>query len=170
MYIVRILAGLIVLTIPFLPQRVSADADKLVIGQVEDVVLLPWDIRFHARIDTGAAISSLDATDLKVRNNVAYFKLGKRYGDLPMDLPIVGWQDIRTSEGSEKRPVVRLGICVGSKYINTLVTLNDRSKMVYPFLVGRSALSGNFVVDASQSNVAPPTCPQVVADTASFPR
>jgi hypothetical protein len=30
--------------------------------------------------------------------------------------------------------------------------------MLYPFLVGRTALSGKFLVDASRSKAAKPTC------------
>lgn len=165
---IRVLTVFTCFSIAFIPQTSSADAGKITIGQTEEIVLLPWDIRFHARVDTGAAISSLNAQGLNVQNDVAHFKLGKDYGGLPMDLSVVGWRNIRTSEGSEKRPVVRLGICLGSKYINALVTLNDRSKMLYPFLIGRSALSGNFIVDTSQSNVAPPTCAETFARTAGF--
>jgi hypothetical protein len=60
--------------------------------------------------------------------------------------------------GTEKRPVVEISVCLGSKLFRTPVTLKDRSEMVYPFLVGRSALKGNFIVDASLSKTAQPAC------------
>jgi hypothetical protein len=40
----------------------------------------------------------------------------------------------------------------------TPVTLKDGSEMIYPFLVGRSALGG-FLIDPSRSRAARPTCP-----------
>lgn len=131
---------------------------KVTLGVVEDVVLRPWGISFPARIDTGADLSSLDARDIVVRNNIAEFKLGKRYGGLQLQVPVVDWRHIQTSMGIEKRPVVVMLICLGSKLLRTPVTLKDRSEMMYPFLVGRSALNGVFLVDSSQSNTAQPVC------------
>jgi hypothetical protein len=137
----------------------ASEPQKVLIGEVEDVKLVPWAITLPARIDTGAAISSLDARDVSVRNNLADFTLGKEYGGLRLRLPVVDWVHIRTSVGTEKRPVVELGLCLGSKLMRTVATLTDRSKMTYPFLVGRSALNGTFVVDTSRSRAAQPACP-----------
>lgn len=131
---------------------------KVTLGVVEDVILSPWGISFPARIDTGADLSSLDAREIVVRNNIADFKLGKRWGSRRLQLPIVEWRHIQTSMGIEKRPVVELSICLGSKLFRTPVTLKDRSEMIYPFLVGRSALNGVFLVDSSRSNTAQPVC------------
>jgi hypothetical protein len=115
-------------------------------------------VSFPARIDTGADFSSLDARDIEVRNNIADFKLGKRYGGLQLHLPVVDWRYIQTSMGTEKRPVVEISLCLGSKLFRTPVTLKDRSEMVYPFLVGRSALNGKFLVDTSLSRTLQPAC------------
>lgn len=134
------------------------ESAKTTVGVVEDVILSPWGISFPARIDTGADLSSMDARDLVVRNNVADFKLGKRYGGLQLQLPVVDWRHIQTAMGTEKRPVVEISICLGSKLFRTLATLKDRSEMVYPFLVGRSALEGKFLVDPSRSKAAQPAC------------
>ena len=131
---------------------------KITLGVVEDVILSPWGISFPARIDTGADLSSLDARDIAVRNNVADFKLGKHYGGLRLQLPVVEWRHIQTAMGVEKRPVVEISICLGSRLLRTLATLKDRSEMIYPFLVGRTALSGTFLVDTSRSRTAQPSC------------
>lgn len=141
---------------------------KIILGVVEDVVLSPWGLSFPARIDTGADLSSLDARDLVVRNNVAEFKLGKRWGSRRLQLPVTEWRHIQTAMGIEKRPVVEISICLGSKHFRTLVTLKDRSEMMYPFLVGRSALKGGYVVDASRSRAAQPTCPSIPASGKQF--
>jgi hypothetical protein len=138
------------------PSRV--ESAKITVGVVEDVILSPWGVTFPARIDTGADLSSLDARDVVVRNNVAAFKLGRRYGALELQLPVIEWRHIQTAMGTEKRPVVEISICLGSKLFRTPVTLKDRSEMIYPFLVGRSALRRNFVIDPSRSKAAQPTC------------
>jgi hypothetical protein len=140
------------------PQAATESA-MTTVGAVEEVVLTPWGVTFSARIDTGADLSSLDARDLVVRNNVAEFKLGRRWGSRRIQLPIVEWRHIQTASGTEKRPVVEISICLGSKLFRTLVTLKDRSQMLYPFLVGRTALSGKFLVDTSRSQAVRPTCP-----------
>ncbi|HLN88216.1 MAG TPA: RimK/LysX family protein [Candidatus Limnocylindrales bacterium] len=135
------------------------EATKVTLGLVEDVVLNPWGITFPARIDTGADLSSLDARDVVVRQDVAEFRLGDRYGRQRLQLPIVDWGQVQTSMGIEKRPVVAISICLGSKLLRTPATLKDRSGMAYPFLVGRSALNGSFLVDTSRSRAAQPSCP-----------
>lgn len=141
---------------------------KITLGAVEDVVISPWGISFPARIDTGADLSSLDARELVVRNNVAEFKLGKRWGGRKVQLPVTEWRHIQTAMGIEKRPVVEIPICLGSKHFPTLVTLKDRSEMMYPFLVGRSALKDGYVVDASRSRAARPLCPSLSSGAKQF--
>jgi hypothetical protein len=133
---------------------------KIVLGEVEEVTLLPWGISLPARIDTGADLSSLDARDVSIRKNTAEFKLGRRHGGGQITLPLAGWRRIRTSTGTADRPVVELCICLGPKLVRTLATLSDRSEMSYPFLVGRSALNGTFMVDPSRSKAARTICPK----------
>ena len=136
-------------------------AEKITIGEVEDVILLPWRLRLPARIDTGAATSSLDARDLKVKGNMAEFKLPKKYGNLQVHLPVIGWQQIRGADFKERRPVVEITLCMGPKLIHVQVTLNDRSMVRYPLIIGRNVLKDNFVVDCTASNCFPPSCPEV---------
>lgn len=140
---------------------IVSGGEKIVIGEVEDVVLMPWAVKLPARIDTGAATSSLDARELKVKNNMAEFRLSKRYGDLQLRLPVVEWQTIRSADFKERRPVVEVMLCMGPKLIRAHVTLNDRSTVHYPLIVGRNILKENFVVDCVQSRcLPPPSCPE----------
>lgn len=137
----------------------SGEAEKVMVGEIEDVVLVPWTVTLPARIDTGATLSSLDARDLTVRNDVAEFTLGKRYGGLRLRLPVVEWGQVQTSMGIEKRPIVEIRMCLGPKLIRTLATLRDRSQTSYPFLIGRNTLNGRFTVDTSRSRTVAPACP-----------
>ena len=120
---------------------------------------MPWDINLPARIDTGADMSALDARNVTVWKDVAYFNLGKRYGGQRLRLPVVEWRRVKTSAGSVIRPVVEIGICLGPKFLRTRALLGDRSEMSYPFLVGRSVLKGRFMVDASRAKEVSPVCP-----------
>ncbi|HSB07227.1 MAG TPA: RimK/LysX family protein [Thermodesulfobacteriota bacterium] len=134
--------------------------EKIIIGEVEDVILLPWKIRLPARIDTGAATSSLDAQELKVGGGFAEFKLSEKFGGRQLRLPIVDWRHIRSSEARERRPIVEIEFCIGPKRVRARVNLNDRSKVKYPLLLGRNILKENFVVDCTQERCSPPSCPE----------
>jgi len=133
--------------------------DKITIGEVEEVILMPWGVRLPARIDTGAATSSLDARGLKVKDNMAEFKLPKQYGALEIQLPVKQWQNIRSADFKEKRPVVEITFCMGPKMLCVEVNLNDRSTVKYPLILGRNALK-DFIVDCERSNCLPPSCPE----------
>ena len=67
------------------PEMARAE-EKVTIGTIEDVLLLPWEVKLPARIDTGAAKSSLDARELKVEEDRVEFKLPRKYGGLRLRL------------------------------------------------------------------------------------
>jgi hypothetical protein len=140
------------------PSLSRSASQKIMIGEIEDVMLVPWSVTLPARIDTGATISSLDARNISVRNNIVAFMLGKEYGGTQLQLPVVKWVHVRSSVGIEKRPVVQIGMCLGPKLIRTVATLRDRSQMIYPVLIGRNVLNGSFVVDTSRAKAVAPAC------------
>jgi hypothetical protein len=154
---------LLVSIILLLPSGKGDAGEKITIGDVEDVVLMPWGVRLPARIDTGAATSSLDARDLKVKDGVAEFKLPKKYGNLQLHLSVIGWRNIRSADFKERRPVVEISFCLGGKMLHTEVNLNNRSTVKYPLILGRNALRDHFVVDCGRSNCLTPSCPEVLS-------
>jgi hypothetical protein len=135
--------------------------DKITLGAVEDVILLPWGVRLPARIDTGAAKSSLDARELVIQDGMAEFKLPQEFGGVQLRLPIIEWKHIRSPDGRQQRPVVELELCIGSKRIRSKVNLTDRSMVKYPLILGRNFLRKNFVVDVKRRMTAPPRCPDI---------
>jgi hypothetical protein len=151
---------LTLVTLSFLVSGTAGAEEKIAIGLVEDVILLPWGVKLPARIDTGAATSSLDARELKVEDKMVDFKLPDQYGGLQLRLPVVNWKYIRSSEGRERRPIVELDLCVGPKQLHIRVNLNDRSIVKYPLIIGRNALKHNFVVDCMKEHCLPPSCPE----------
>jgi len=143
----------------------TADAgEKITIGLAEDVILLPWGLKIPARIDTGAATSSLDARDLKVEDDVAEFRLPEKYGGLALRLPVVEWKTVRSAGSRGRRPVVEMDFCIGPKKLRIKVNLNDRSQVKYSLILGRNALKENFVVDCMKLHCLPPRCPEVPAE------
>jgi len=132
--------------------------EKIQLGAVENIVLLPWGVTLPARIDTGAAVSSLDARNLAIKGETAEFTLPEEYGGRHIRLPIVNWMTVRSAETKEKRPVVMVELCIGSRKIRTEVNLNDRSRVRYPLLIGRNTLKNGFIVACDESYCAKPSC------------
>ena len=93
-----------------------------------------------ARIDTGAARSSIDT------------ELAQQLG---LDLDHAEKLTVTSSLGTERRPVVRVTLQVDGRSIPTKVTVNDRSDLSSPILIGRHDLDG-FVVDVSQTHLTTP--------------
>lgn len=137
--------------------------EKIQLGAVENVVLLPWGVTLPARIDTGAAVSSLDARQLTIKGETVEFRLPEQYGGQSIRLPIVRWMTVRSAEAKEKRPVVMVDLCIGPKRIGTEVNLNDRSKVKHPLLLGRNILKHGFIVACDASYCAKPSCPEVIS-------
>jgi hypothetical protein len=136
-------------------------AEKIKLGAVENVVLLPWGVLMPARIDTGAATSSLDARNLITRGKTVEFNLPPQYGGRRISLPIYKWKTIKTAEAQERRPVVIMELCIGSRRVQTHVNLNDRANVKYPLLIGRNTLTHGFLVECGTSYCTQPSCPEV---------
>ncbi len=133
-------------------------SDKMIIGNEEEVLVEPYGIKVPARIDTGAATTSLDARNIKVAGNTVTFNIPEKYGGTRISLPIITWKYIHTTRSRDRRPVVEMDLCIASKRIRARVNLNDRSRMNYPMIIGRNILAGHFVVDVSRSRTAVPEC------------
>ena len=130
---------------------------KVVVGAIEEVTLVAWGVTGPARVDTGAASSSLDARDVaKVDRDLVEFTLPDRLGGRRVRCRRAGSQTVRSSDGgAERRPVVELEIALGTRRFWTKFTLNDRSRMDYPMLIGRNTLEGRFLVDVTRGKPAP---------------
>jgi len=131
----------------------ASSGERITIGEVEEVVIVPLGIALPARIDTGSGMSSLGVRDFSVQGEMVEFSLPAKFGNLKLRLPLLGWQRIKTTEGpGKRRPVVELELRLGSVPLHTQVTLNNRSHMKYPLLIGRKTLEkGSFIVDVSRS-------------------
>lgn len=138
----------------------AAASGKRTLGGVEEIILLPWGVTIAARIDTGAATSSLDVCEVSVKGKLVAFTLPDRCGGAGYTLPLKGWRQVKSASGFSRRPVVEIEICLAEQKIPTMVTLTDRSSLEYAFLLGRNTLlAGKFIVDVGLSNTIPPACP-----------
>ncbi|MEX2014467.1 MAG: RimK/LysX family protein [Candidatus Saccharimonadales bacterium] len=114
-------------------------------------------LKVPAKIDTGADVSSIWATNIRETSAglgfVLFDKSSKHYtGNEILATPSAFTiTRIANSFGEKEfRYKVKLTIRVKNKRIRGTFTLSDRSQKTYPILLGRRLLSGKFVVDVSR--------------------
>jgi hypothetical protein len=133
---------------------------KIVIGRVEKISFPDLGIfNVHAKVDTGADLSSLWAVDVKERDGVLSFKLFGRQSEyhtgqsIRIEEPHYLLTRIANSFGhKEMRYVVKLQVKIGKRLVRSSFTLADRSKKTYPILIGRKLLNQKFIVDVSKGS------------------
>jgi hypothetical protein len=138
-------------------------ANKIILGRVEHVMIDSIKRKYIARIDTGAAISSLNAVDVEEfeRNGEDWvrFHLSKPQknglNNHWVEAPILKHVKIKqaSSKETERRIVVELWVTVGKIHERTEFTLADRSKMSYSVLLGREFIRDIALVDVSRKFV-----------------
>lgn len=105
---------------------------KTIIGLVEKVKIKGSVVL--AKVDTGAKYNSICGSLAEK------LKLG----------PVIKRVTIKTSNGIEKRPVIRATIELKGKKLDALFNITDRSHMKYDMLIGLDVLKRGFLVDPSQ--------------------
>ncbi len=137
--------------------------DKLLVGGLEYVYIPSSKVTLKARVDTGAKTSSIHAIDVKEfeRDGKRWvkFKLvsGKK-SFIEKALPVFRTVRIKQDADldSQRRYVVKMRINLGTISQLAEVTLNDRSNLLYPVLIGRNYLNGVAIVDVSKKYLTKP--------------
>jgi hypothetical protein len=111
----------------------------------------------HAKIDTGAATSSVHAVRVKT-----FDKGGEKWAsftiprspDNPVyhcEAKIIGKRRVRSSNGqSQERIVIETEVCLGPRSWIGQFTLANRQSMAFPVLIGRRALRKGFLVNCAR--------------------
>ena len=158
---------LLLLTAPWPVLAALEQSELEIFGWVERVQLMDGLMSVKAVLDTGAATSSLHASHIR-----RFRRGGVRYvgftvtdpdtaEDLKLEKPLVRTVRIVRHDGNhQRRPVVKMPICLGNRTQQVEVNLIDRSNLTYPMLLGRSALEGLALVDAGQTLQHQPDCSQ----------
>lgn len=129
----------------------ASPVQPAVIGGVETLRVREADLAFRARIDTGAAASSIHATDLRVDGAHVAFTLENEHGERrALRAEVVDVAHVRSAHGTDERPRVALHLSLAGVEKRVLVSLRDRSQMEHKLLVGRDFLEGDFAVDVSR--------------------
>ena len=141
------------------PLSVQAESNKQVVGATELIFLEDANLNFKARVDSGAKTSSIHAERIDVDlsgdprgKSISFYVVTKEGQSRKIESRVSSVVKIKTSEQSERRYVVPLVIKWNGSRKTVLVTLNDRSRMEYRFLLGRNWLRGDFIVDVDINN------------------
>ena len=133
-------------------------AQKPVLGATASITESESGLVFAARVDTGATSCSIHAESVEVAGGSAQmeenvgktvrFRITNRNGNSAwLERPIANVSLIKNSGCAEWRYKVPLTLLCNGKEKQVLVSLDDRSQMHYPMLVGRNLLAGEFIVD-----------------------
>lgn len=146
----------------------EADSGKMVVGRLEEVWLTAVEIPITARIDTGVRTSSLDVLSIEEFERDGESWVRFEIMDPRTEEPLMVERKLRRTlsvlkDGAAeptRRPVVRMGIIIGSIEEKAEFSLAERSHKGYQALIGRSILSDVMVVDVSRKNIAPYVLPE----------
>lgn len=163
----KLLCGLVVsiCIAGFKPELDAREATpKLIAGYVENTIVFPGKLKIHAKLDTGAENSSLNAQDIEhFRRGEAdwvRFSVTNDEGEtVSFERPVIRTAKIkRHAAKKQERPVISLGICLDSIYKDVEVNLIDRSGFSYQMLIGRSFLEGDFLIDPEHRFMLQSSC------------
>ena len=134
---------------------------KTTVGQTTAVKEVSSGLTFKARVDTGAAVSSIHCVEFEIADEVedakanvgktVRMRIANERGQVAwIETAIVDYAAIRTSDATGHRYYVRLTLSCAGVEKQALVTLKDRSEMQFKLLLGRDFLEHHFVVDVSR--------------------
>lgn len=136
------------------------DFHKVVIGRGERLSFV--GTRAHtipAKVDTGAYRSAVHATEIvEIDGKLQFTILGEHpvCGSMAETMSTDEYRKVNVSNSfghEESRFEVKLKVKLGPKIFIAKFTLADRSKKVYPILLGRTMLNGRFLIDTDESAV-----------------
>lgn len=134
-----------------------SDLPKIIIGRAEKVAFPTLGYSdIPARIDTGAKTSVVWATNIAIddQNRLTFNifdKTSSHYKKKVIKKRAYSKIVIANSTGSTQiRYRVQFLVKLRGKKIRASFSLADRSKQVYPVLIGRNVLRGKFIVDVKK--------------------
>ncbi len=137
--------------------------EPVLIGWTEYVDLPDWGVRrLRAKVDTGARTSALHVENIvelprkRLRFDVVLHR-EKRDRRIRVVAPIHRRSRVRSSNGeTETRYFVKTSMKLGRVERKVELSLVDRGRMIHRMLLGRTALSGPFMIDPDRRMVQSP--------------
>ena len=118
----------------------------------------------RAKLDTGARSSSLhvERWELFDRGGVRWVRFelrpGSRKGkrEQRLEAPVIDTRAVTDSSGNRAvRPFIRTRVRLGEATWPIEINLTNRKGMLFPMLLGRTAMAGRFMVEPARSFVLP---------------
>lgn len=134
-----------------------------VYGWREKVLVDGIEKSMNAKLDTGAFTSSIHAEEKELferdgKKWVKFIVTDPRKKDSPrikLEAPLVRVARIKDPGGkSETREVVKLAFKIGDRKLRGDFTLNNRSNMLAPILIGRTVIKELGFIDSTRTNLA----------------
>lgn len=134
----------------------------LVVGWREWIALPELGLRaVRTKIDTGAKSSALHVSEMErvVRDGLPWVRFGLK---LKRTRPELRWCEAQITDEREVtdsgghttlRPFIQTLVVLGPLQFPVEVNLTNRSQLLFPMLLGRTALAGRALVDSSASFV-----------------
>ncbi|WP_373186866.1 ATP-dependent zinc protease [Halopseudomonas sp.] len=143
---------------------------KVVVGWIEKGRILPEHTAVKIKVDSGALTSSMHAVNIdfferKGKSWVRYdvpvrdADTGKRV-NLEFERPVYRRILVRGAGGEDRRPVVKMSICIGKQIYEEQFSLRDRGDMTYPVLIGRRTIEHIGLIDVSRTFMVKLDCPE----------
>jgi hypothetical protein len=137
-----------------------ADFHKVIVGRSEELHFMDYQMAdIPAKVDTGAYRSAVHASNIQLSDDGKTLRFtllgghpvcGSLSADIETDKFTVVW--IANSFGQrEERFEVKLRVKLGPKIFWATFSLADRSKKIYPILLGRKMLNRRFLIDTERS-------------------
>lgn len=140
-------------------------SDMVAAGWIEKAILYPGAITLHAKLDTGAKTTSINAPEpsLFERDDEPWVRFtitNKDNRSTTIEKRIIREAKIKRHFGDQQvRPVILLDICIGNVRKTEEVNLVDRSNLNYQLLVGRNFLKDDLLIDSGSTYLLSPDCP-----------
>lgn len=141
-------------------EEVAVDS-KVIVGWIEKGRILPEHTAVKIKVDSGALTSSMHAINIK-----DFKRKGKQWVryDVPVrdadtgelirmkfERPVFRRILVRGAGGEDRRPVVKMSICIGDRVYEEQFSLRDRGDMTYPVLIGRRTIEHIGLIDVSRT-------------------
>lgn len=144
------------------PLTTKSSDGKLILGSEEWVYIPSLDQNFKAKVDTGAALSSISADNVIhfEREGKPWVKFKVEHGELSSEevsLPVLRWVKIKqaNSKKPQRRPVVTTWVQLGEYKEKADFTLTDRKHLKSPIILGQRFFRDVAIVDVSRKYVQP---------------
>jgi hypothetical protein len=139
-----------------------ADFRKVIIGRADMLEFVDSAMRdVPAKVDTGAYRSAVhaDRIELSADGKKLSFRLLGGHpicAALATTVSTTEFKRVKVANSfghEEERYEVKLRVKLGHKIFMATFSLADRSKKIYPILLGRKLLNGRFLIDSSESTI-----------------